>query len=321
MLKVLLVLENDIHNTGGIERHCANIIDLFKEDSSIRIDYLCSEKISFKYNRLLQKKTWNIRQLEIIMADYNVIHIHGFASYIVGQALNIATKLGKKIIYTPHFHPFNMLRRPLYGKIFFNLYIHKYLNKINTIISINNEDKSFFDKYSDNVVLIPHWLTGIEIVETKKASNIILAVGRNDENKGLFHLNYIPKDLYEVHCVTNNSKGLDSRIKFHINVSDKELNLLYSKASLLVVPSLYEAFSYVALEALERGVPLLISERVRIYDHIKNISGVEVFKYGNSAEFVSKIKPAINATVDTTYIEQYFAAERIQAILKKIYCG
>lgn len=319
MLHVLLVLANDISNTGGIERHCSNIIDLFQNDSMIKIDYLCKERILYKYNRILQKNIWNCKQLQDIIIKYDVIHIHGFADFFVGQALKIAIKQNKRVVYTPHFHPFMMLRRPILGKVFFDFYIRKFLQNINIIIAINKEDKAFFDRYNTNVLMIPNWLTGIEKLEIKRTSNMILAVGRNDFNKGLYHLNKIPFDSYEVHCVTDNSEGLDKRIIIHSNVSDKELSLLYSKAALLVIPSRYEAFSYVALEALERGTPVLMSERVRIYDHIEGLNGVERFRFGNMDDFVSKIQTTINGDVNIKYVQDFFSCNKIKGLLRSVY--
>lgn len=319
MLRVLLVLENDISNTGGIERHCSNIVDLFKNDLTIEIDYLCKERILYRYDKVIQKEIWNHKQLCEILKKYDVIHVHGFAAFYVGQTLKIAVKLNKRIIYTSHYHPFVMLRRPTLGRLFFKMFIHQYLGKIDTIISINLEDKAFFEKYNKNVVMIPNWLTGIEEVVVKRCSNMILAVGRNDFNKGLYHLNKIPMDDYEVHCITNSSEGLDSRIIIHSGIDDKELSLLYSKASLLVIPSRYEAFSYVALEALERGTPVLMTERVRIYDHIKGINGVEIFKFDDMLDFVSKIRTSINSNVDIKYIKDLFSQDKVRNKLKSIY--
>lgn len=94
---------------------------------------------------------------------------------------------------------------------------------------------------------------------------MVLFVGRNDTNKGIEHLYSLP-DNYRVHCVC---KGTVKRNDFilHQNLGDAELACLYRQASVVVVPSRYEAFSLVALEALQYHTPVVISERVRIGDY------------------------------------------------------
>ena len=87
----------------------------------------------------------------------------------------------------------------------------------------------------------------------------------------------------------------------------------------MVIPSRYEAFSYVALEALERGTPVLMSERVRIYDHIEGLNGVERFRFGNMDDFVSKIQTTINGDVNIKYVQDFFSCNKIKGLLRSVY--
>lgn len=102
-------------------------------------------------------------------------------------------------------------------------------------------------------------------------------------------------------------------------MSDSELLKLYFQASLLVVPSRYEAFSYVVLEALNCGTPVLVSNRVRIVDHLQNVSGYTVFPYGDKSAFVASIDKAMNVKVDIDAIRNIFSEKKIQKSLYDIY--
>ena len=148
---------------------------------------------------------------------------------------------------------------------------------------------------------------------------MILFVGRADDPvKGIEHLYEIPVDKYEIHCV---GKGSLCRKDFHqyIGITNHELAELYSKASVLVVPSKYEAFSYAALEALSYGTPVVMSERVRIADYLKGIEGWFVFQYHNYKDFLEKIDLAFDAKVDSMSVSQIFAPEKAKKIYRDIY--
>ncbi len=319
MVKVLLVLENSPYENGGIERHCRSILELFNQDSDILVDYLCKDNILYSFNKLINKVIFNRKVLKDIINKYDVVHVHGFATISTSQALSVAIKSGIRLVYTAHYHPFNSLNRPLLGELFFKFYLKNNLSKINTIIAINNEDKQFFERYNQNVVRIPNWQTGIVTVDTEKHNNMILSVGRNDSNKALYHLNYIDFNKYDVHCVTEHRGELDQRITIHSNISDEKLSELYTQASLLIVPSRYEAFSYVVLEALERGTPALVSKNVRIADYFGNVNYLKSFHFNNYIQMNKLIDQVIGCRVDKKNVDSLFSPAVIKKMLKQVY--
>ena len=95
--------------------------------------------------------------------------------------------------------------------------------------------------------------------------------------------------------------------------------LLLTKASLLVIPSKYEAFSYAALEAMTYGTPVLMSERVRIADYLDGVEGFHIFQYGDFDEFVRKVDMTIGSTVDTNVIKQRFSPQKIKEQYRTLY--
>lgn len=321
MIRVLQIREAPLTKCAGIDANCQGLIDLFDSDDDIQmlptIDYT-RHTVPIMHQYYLDKEEICM-SIESLHPD--LIHIHGAFSFTLSVAVKCARKYYLPIVLSPHFHPFWALRRPLMGRIFFQLITKRVLRYINTVFTINNEDTAHFSRYHKNVVRIPHWSKfNIPTVKPVKNPTMILFVGRLDEsNKGFEHLSYLPKGEYEIHCVGKGNITLRSDMIKHTNISNEELVQLYQKASLLVVPSRYEAFSYVTLEALTNYTPVLVSDRVRIADYLDEISGVNSFKYQDYDDFVLKVKETIGSEVKPEVISSIFQPEQIKKIYKSAY--
>ncbi|MDD4554378.1 MAG: glycosyltransferase family 4 protein [Bacteroidales bacterium] len=319
--RVLLIAENAPAPVGGIERHCHNILDLFRSDEAVEINSISRENIRYKHWKIFNKIIFNFRDLENAIKESrcDVVHVHGFASIAAAQAIRAAKKLKLKIIYTAHYHPFNKLENPLKGTIFFYLFLKPLLKSIHQIITINKEDSEFFRKYHSGVTMIPNWIRySFQKQQGVRKTNMILFVGRADANKGIDHLLALPADTYEIHCVTGAGPVRDDFV-VHSGIDENSLRELYRMASVVVVPSRYEAFSYVTLEALAHGTPVVISDQVRIRDYLDGISGVTLFRYGNKPTFIRAVAETIGKEVDTDAVAKIFEPGRIREELRKIY--
>lgn len=289
MVKVLIIRDKILSFNGGIKRHCEDLAALMNDFKQIEI--LPIRDIPSKYIKSVHKFKYDEKALReyISGSGCDIVHIHGFMSLGAVQAIKVASAENKKIVYSPHFHPFKYLDNPFLGKMFFSFFLKPTLKKVDTVLTINDEDTSFFSRYHSNVVKIPHWyrISHEEQSYTKK-ENMILFVGRNDANKGLEHLYQLPS-RYEVHCVTKGPLLRDDFI-LHQNISDYDLSRLYQQAKVVVIPSRYEAFSLVALEALNHYTPIVISDRVRIGDYLKGFKCCQVFGYHDYDGFNSAIE-------------------------------
>ena len=147
---------------------------------------------------------------------------------------------------------------------------------------------------------------------------MILFVGRNDDNKNLSLLYSLPENKYRIVCVTNKRPQREDFV-FKSHISDEELNALYRMASLTVIPSKYEAFSYTALESLLAGTPVLMSNRVRIADFLRNVSGVTVYDYTNPSDFVNKIEEAMLCNVDRERVLDIFSSDKAYSMYSNVY--
>ncbi len=315
MKRILYIRQN---KPGGTDNYCKALSNLFTDDTELQALPVCD--IPTISSRLFHYY-YRPASLNEAIKDADIIHINGYTAMGTVQAFLAAYKNKKKIVYTAHWHPFECLRHPFLGKMFFYLFLRPLIKKYaHVVTTINNEDTSFFQSIHPHVVQIPHWYKPQTLnhlpVKNKK---MLLFVGRTDDPvKGIEHLYELPKEKYEIHCV---GKGELLRKDFHqyIGISDNELAELYAQASVLVVPSKYEAFSYAALEALSYGTPVVLSERVRIADYLTGINGWFVFQYHDYKDFLEKIDLAINAKVDMMSVRQVFTPEKVKKTYRDIY--
>jgi glycosyltransferase involved in cell wall biosynthesis len=322
MITVLQVRYNPSRTNDGIKSHCIALYELFKEDKDINLLQLKDfemVKLTPIINLRFIKVSEIIKAINDSQAD--IIHLHGATSLVYISALIAAKRCHKKIVLSPHFHSFFALNRPLLGKLFFYVVVSPFLHCFDAIFTINNEDTNCFSKYSKKVWQIPHWLPFKvkEFSEITKNKRMILFVGRlNDSTKGIEHLNKLPVGQFEVHCVGDGELKRKDFIK-HTDIPLEELQRLYAQASLLVVPSRYEAFSYVTLEAIAYNTPVVLSDRVRIADYIKDFQGCSVFKYRDYDAFYNCVKKMIGKPVDYGENMKVFSTEIIKIKYKEVY--
>lgn len=301
---------------GGQYTYCQNLINLFKNDDDIA--FLDINQPKGRIIPILNKLwfSWKDLRAKIKESDCDIVHINGYLGPSTWQNFIAAKLAKKKIIYSPHFHPFKYIGRPVLGKLFFYSMIYPVLPFASKIITIGDTDYQFFRRFHKKVVSIPHHFERTDTSNNaSKKKNMILFVGRNESNKGMEYLYSIP-EKYEVHCVTGGTLERKDFIQ-HTKIPDKELSRLYSEASLVVVPSRYEAFSLVTLEAFSHKTPVLMSSNVKIADYLNGEQGYMVFKYGEIEDFINKIDKIIGSPVDREKILQKFTPEKIKAIYKR----
>lgn len=321
MIRILQIRETPMSKGAGVDSNCQGLISLFKDDPDIKmlptVDYT-KHRVKFIRQYWLDKK-------EIIdsIKKYNpdIVHVHGACSFTLPIAVNCAKQLGKPVVLSTHLHPFYSLRNPFLGKLFFHIITRRVLKSVDLIFTINNEDTALIGKYYNNIVKTPHWSKfRNDNTSITKKGNMVLFVGRlTESNKGFEHLYHLPEGKYEIHCVGKGDIQLRSDMIKHTNISEEELKALYLQSSLLVVPSRYEAFSYVTIEALMCNTPVVLSDRVRIADYLTGIAGYSVFKYQDYKGFVEAVDRTIGLKVDTIKVSEVFNPSVIKDVYKKAY--
>ena len=318
MKKILQIREN---KPGGTDNYCRGLERLLCQDDDCRV--LPVTNIPQQPSRLFHY-TYRDSDLEPYVAEADIVHVNGYTAQGTIDAMQMAHRMGKKVVYTAHFHPFCYLGHPLAGRLFFYLRMKPAIQRFADVVTtINNEDTRFFRSIHPRVVQIPHWNNAAEEAsrQEERIPKMILFVGRLDDHvKGFHQLAALPEHLYDIHCVGSGEQPFSrADITRHSNISNEELLRLYQQASLLVVPSKYEAFSFVALEAMVQGTPVLMSDRVRIADYLEGIDGHSIYHYGESKEFVDKVAQTIGITVDIDAVRRRFDPQSIISQYKQLY--
>jgi glycosyltransferase involved in cell wall biosynthesis len=307
---------------NGIGTYCHALSQLFEDCEEVRVTPPLNCKV--RESRLVNLVFgWRSLYTTMKATKADVVHVNGYTAFNVFQSLVMARLLRKRIVYTAHWHPFRMLRRPLLGKVFFYVMIRPFLGLPHRIVTINSEDTAFFSFAKHKVRRIPHW-NRFKVSElpapVEKDKRMVLFIGRfNAFNKGFDYLYHLPEGEYDIHCVGKGEVEVRSDMTIHTNVPDEELRALYAQASLVVIPSMYEAFSYVALEALVMGTPVLMSDRVRIADYLGGCRGASIFPFGDYAAFVREVAAHIGEDVDRDKVLETFSPEAIRRQYEQVY--
>jgi len=129
---------------------------------------------------------------------------------------------------------------------------------------------------------------------SRKRQHAVLFVGRNDHNKRLDFL-LGQRDFFLAHqlrclVVTGDELVSEGPFEFFRNLSQEKLGELYETVKVVCIPSKYEAFSLVALEALSRNTAVIASDRVQIREYFENKWYFAIFAYNNQNDFQEKLK-------------------------------
>lgn len=102
-------------------------------------------------------------------------------------------------------------------------------------------------------------------VESKATPDRLLYIGRLEYRKGpdlLFDVVDILPSSFDIHVAGANQGGYDipSRIQYHGYVTEEAKQALLSKATYVLIPSRWEGFGIVALEAAATGTPVIAND-------------------------------------------------------------
>lgn len=298
-MKILFVSDGDVRKKGGIETYIRSLASEYLKNeflfSDIEVSYLDSTMFSgfdLFDKRITYRSSIKKKILEICP---DVVHIHGFSSFFIFQVISVMPK-NVKSVYTPCYHPFSAHNRPLLAYLFFHLFSVRYIKKLNNIILLTKTEKDFFKRFilEDRLTIIPGGINTIDDkVGSKTYNRTLLFIGRHDDNKQLdfLHSNkkFFLNNNVKVKVVTNVFLDDNDVFEYYKGLTQSELLEVYKSCSIIVIPSRYESFSLVALEAMSAGLLVLMSSNVMIKDYIQNESFASVFEYGNQDSFKRRL--------------------------------
>jgi glycosyltransferase involved in cell wall biosynthesis len=263
-------------------------------------------------------KFWPGFIIKLIRENYDLVHAHSYRHFHTILAGFIGKLKNKPCILTTHspFHPLHT--RNLFSKIFVNIYdcffkffFDKLFYKVITITTFEN---NYFGHLSmRRIVTIPNGiderifkkidrLRYSEVMKKfglNKKDKIILFVGRIHPTKGLDFLvkvlNEVKQNSLRVVIVGPiQDKGyfeklnkiikehkLSDKIVFTGFVTEEEKLMFYDISKIFFLPSIYEPFGIVILEAFSRGKPVIAVDSDGPRFLIKNGENGFLVKYGD----------------------------------------
>jgi glycosyltransferase involved in cell wall biosynthesis len=249
--------------------------------------------------------------------ECDILHVHNFhafPAYLAYRAFK--NKKIKRLIFTPHYHPVASTK--------FRGFLHKFYDPIQSvifekadkIISASNFEIGLlnerFDVPKSKMVRIPN---GIDLKRLKKCKPKkrsskdfrILCVCRLEKYKRVHWLISALKEVSEKYPEKNLEltiigKGpygdairgkikeleLEDKVIIKYNLPDKEFIQEFQDCDVFVLPSEYEAFSIVTLEALCFGKPVIVSN-VGFLKELAKGNGYTIESVEDIVESLSKI--------------------------------
>ncbi len=204
----------------------------------------------------------------LLRERYDIVHVHGYPSF-QPWITSLARRLRKfPLVFTPHYHPFGT-KPHLVRRLFDMLFGRPALRSADRIIALTDYEKSLLSRFvkKERIRVVPNPVplsTLKKIREFKKKHGLkeyILFVGRLEKDKGINYLIDAAGDRDVV--IIGKDVGFGSRIKRRKNVhllgqvSNEELMSAYTECSLVAMPSRYEAFGIVFIEAMAYGKPVI----------------------------------------------------------------
>jgi len=304
---------------GGISIHVENII----EEINLQSDYLNADSLNlygYKGFFILNKKIINPLPLLKKIEPYQIIHIHGIFSIVILFSLIISVFKKKTIICTPHYHPIRTLNHPLLSRIWIKA-IYPFAKRISHFIVLTDLEKDLLieevlKRNKSNISIIPNGCRFKNYSPSQNQNNFdLLFVGNTSENKNLqalFNLeNFFRSKNLNVAIVIEKEMMDKGPFKFYSNLSNDELTDLYIHSKILIIPSKYEAFSLVAVEALNFNCKVISSSNVAISSLIKKENNF-FFTYKNSNELSGLIEKVLEINLDEKTLQE------IQSFLKSL---
>ncbi|MFA5406162.1 MAG: glycosyltransferase family 4 protein [Candidatus Nanoarchaeia archaeon] len=203
--------------------------------------------------------------------DYDLVHVFGYQSF--QPSITALAKCFKKfpLVFTPHYHPFG--HKPMSLRKLFDVTFGNYsLSHADYVVTTTDYEMRLLRHRANHIKVIPNPL---EVDKLKKLKgfkrkyglkgDFVLFVGRIEQDKGLQYLIPAVKGLDTTLVVIGNDAGFKAELPVQGNVlftgplSQDDLMRAYNECAFLVLPSRYESFGLVLIEAMHYSKPVIAS--------------------------------------------------------------
>lgn len=283
---------------------------------------------------------------------YDVIHSHDWMAFPAGMKLK--QKTGKPLV--THIHSTEFDRSALgSGSQFITHTEYEGMMSSDKIIAVSYYTKRLLiDKYQVDPNKIEVVYNGIEpLVYSHKPQAtfakkrpVVAFMGRLTLQKGVEFFIQVAKkvtqvqpdvlfvvagsgDMYHELLLKTAQAGVSASVVFSGFVRDAQKDKLLSRANVFLMPSVSEPFGLVALEAAQRGIPVVVSANAGVSEVLPHSIIVDFWDVDKMADSVLKIindsrfaeQTSRGQKDDLTQISWKKSAQKVQQVYRKAFLG
>lgn len=253
----------------------------------------------YKYKRSLSNVFLAIKQIHAVIEDVNpdIIHVHSTWAGLFVRLPYLFRKRKAKIIYQSHGWAF-LMDTSNYKKNIYALVERILSMPTDKIINISNYEQNQAIKYGLNKNKMIMIYNGIEDKVNKSNLKLnwdknkinLLFVGRLDKQKGLdlFLDVYDKMKLENIHLYVIGTSVLDNNLPQNTKyvtylgwVDSKDIDEYYQACDAVIMPSRWEGFGLVAVEAMKNSKPVIVSDRGALPELVKENKNGYIFQLEN----------------------------------------
>lgn len=308
-MKILHVGE---YVSGGVATYIRTLIDGLQNYYDIENYLLMSEYKSqkewgsipkkvfyYKYKRNIINIFSAIKQIHEVIEKVNpdIIHVHSTWAGLFVRLPYLFRKRKAKIIYQSHGWAF-LMDTSKYKKNVYALVERILSIPTDKIINISNYEQNQAIKYGFNKNKMIMIYNGVEDKVNKSNLKLnwdrnkinLLFVGRLDKQKGLdlFLDVYNKMEMDNIHLYVIGTSVLDSSLPKDTEyvtylgwVANKDIDVYYQACDAVIMPSRWEGFGLVAIEAMKNSKPVIVSNRGALPELVKNGINGYIFSMEN----------------------------------------
>jgi glycosyltransferase involved in cell wall biosynthesis len=297
---------------GGVATYLRTLLNGLQKYSNIESYLLISEYKSqknwenitkkvfyYKYKRSISNIFSAIKQIHEVIEKVNpdIIHVHSTWAGLFVRLSYLFRKRKAKIIYQSHGWAF-LMDTSKYKKNIYALVERILSIPTDKIINISNYEQNQAIKYGFNKNKMIMIYNGVEDKVNKSNLKLnwdrnkinLLFVGRLDRQKGLdlFLDVYNKMELDNVHLYVIGTSVLDNSLPKNTEtvtylgwVDNKDIDAYYQACDAVIMPSRWEGFGLVAIEAMRNSKPVIASNMGALPELIKNNINGYIFDIKN----------------------------------------
>lgn len=297
----------------------------------------------------------------VLKGNWDIIHAHSYG-YFPSHVGAFTRRMNRgKFVFTPHFHPGETTwggeRRMVIRGLYDRFVAGSVIEASDKIICVSEGEKNIainsgFDP--KKIVIVPDSVEisrfdGLKEDTFKKKYGIegdfILFVGRLAKNKGLKYLveavpqilQCFPKTIFVIigqdegmlESLLSLSKklGVEEKIMFLGRLDDKEVSEAFMDCSVFALPSEFEAFGIVLIEAMAAGKPCVATKVGGVPYVVKDGETGILVDHADSCKLADAIciflgdkgKRRSFGEAGRRWVEENFAIEKVVNRLEKVY--